>query len=30
VYQKDLGPNTGKLGKTMTTYQPGSTWRKAE
>jgi hypothetical protein len=29
VCEKDLGPNTGKLGKSMTTYQP-STWRKAE
>ncbi|MCU1306594.1 MAG: hypothetical protein JWN45_1289 [Acidobacteriaceae bacterium] len=30
VYQKDLGPTTGKLASTMTTFQPGSTWQKAE
>jgi hypothetical protein len=30
VYEKDLGPNTGKLVRTMTTYKPDSTWRKAE
>jgi len=30
VYEKDLGPNTGKLAKTMTAYNPDSTWRKAE
>ncbi|MCU1286714.1 MAG: hypothetical protein JWO13_3064 [Acidobacteriales bacterium] len=29
VYQKDLGPNTGRLAKSMVTYKP-STWRKAE
>jgi hypothetical protein len=25
VYQKDLGPNTGKVVKTLTTYKPGPT-----
>jgi hypothetical protein len=30
VYEKDLGPNTGKLASTISTYNPGSTWRKAE
>jgi hypothetical protein len=30
VYEKDLGPNTGKLARSMTTYKLDSTWRKAE
>jgi hypothetical protein len=30
VYQKDLGPNTGKLAKAMTKYDPDKTWKKVE
>ena len=30
VYQKDLGKNTGVLAKAMKTYNPNSTWQKAE
>jgi hypothetical protein len=30
VYQKDLGPNTGKLAKAMKTYNPDKTWEKVE
>jgi hypothetical protein len=30
VYQKDLGPNTGNVAKTLTTYKPGLTWRPTE
>ncbi len=30
VYQKDLGPKTVKLAKTMTAYNPDKTWEKAE
>jgi hypothetical protein len=30
VYQKDLGPNTAKLAKTMTTFKPSPTWRPAQ
>jgi hypothetical protein len=30
VYEKDLGPNTTKLAKAMTTYDPDSTWKKVE
>jgi hypothetical protein len=30
VHQKDLGPNTAKRAKTMTRYDPGSTWDIAE
>jgi len=27
VYQKNLGPNTGKLASAMTRYDPDSTWQ---
>jgi hypothetical protein len=30
IYEKDLGPNTTKLAQAMTSYDPDSTWRKAE
>jgi len=30
VYQKDLGPKTGKLAKNMKTYDPDKTWEKVE
>jgi hypothetical protein len=30
VYQKDLGPNTAKRAKAMTSYNPDSTWHAAE
>jgi hypothetical protein len=30
VYQKDLGPKTGKLAKTMKMYDPDKTWEKVE
>jgi hypothetical protein len=30
VYEKDLGPNTTKLSESMTSYDPDSTWNKAE
>jgi len=30
IYEKDLGPDTTKLAQTMTTYDPDSTWHKAE
>ena len=30
VYQKDLGPKTVKLAKTMKAYNPDKTWEKAE
>ncbi len=30
IYEKDLGPNTTKLAQAMTTYDPDSTWHKAE
>jgi hypothetical protein len=30
VYEKDLGPNTRTLAKTMTTYKPSTTWRQVE
>ena len=30
VYQKDLGPKTVKLAKTMKTFNPDKTWEKAE
>jgi hypothetical protein len=30
IYEKDLGPNTTKLAEAMTTYDPDSTWHKAE
>jgi len=29
VYQKDLGPKTGELAKTMTLYNPDRTWKRA-
>jgi len=30
IYEKDLGPNTTQLAQSMTTYDPDSTWHKAE
>jgi hypothetical protein len=30
VYEKDLGPKTAAIAKTMTKYDPDSTWRKAD
>jgi hypothetical protein len=30
VYEKDLGPNTEKIAKEMTTYSPGRSWHAAE
>jgi len=30
VYQKDLGPDTVKLGAAMTEYNPDSTWSPAD
>jgi hypothetical protein len=30
IYQKDLGPHTTKLAQVMTTYDPDSSWKKAE
>jgi hypothetical protein len=30
VYERDLGPNTAKLAKAMTEYNPDSTWNAAE
>jgi len=30
VYEKDLGPNTAKLAKAMTTYNPDRTWHEAK
>ena len=30
IYEKDLGPDTTKLARAMTAYDPDSTWRKAE
>ena len=30
IYEKDLGPDTTKLAQAMTTYDPDSTWHKAE
>jgi len=30
IYEKDLGPATTKLAQAMTTYDPDSTWHKAE
>jgi hypothetical protein len=29
VYQKNLGQDTGKIAKAMTTYNPDKTWEKA-
>jgi hypothetical protein len=30
VYQKDLGPKTGKLAKSMKSFDPDKTWEKVE
>jgi Protein of unknown function (DUF2950) len=30
VYEKDLGPNTEKVAKAMTRFNPGSSWHAAE
>jgi hypothetical protein len=30
IYEKDLGPDTTKLAEAMTTYDPDSTWHRAE
>jgi hypothetical protein len=30
VYEKDLGPNTVKVAKSMTAYKPGTTWQEAK
>jgi hypothetical protein len=30
VYQKDLGPNTANLAKTLSVYDPDKTWQKVE
>ena len=30
VYQKDLGPNTTKLAKTLSVYDPDKTWARVE
>lgn len=30
VYEKDLGPNTDQIAKTITQYNPDSTWRKTD
>jgi len=30
IYEKDLGPDTTKLAQAMTTYDPDSTWHKAD
>ena len=30
VFQKDLGPNTADIAEGMTTFNPGSTWRKVD
>jgi len=30
VYQKDLGPRTGAIGKAMTEYDPDATWTEAQ
>jgi hypothetical protein len=30
VYQKDLGPKTAELAKTMKKYDPDKTWKKVE
>jgi hypothetical protein len=30
IYEKDLGPETAKLAESMTTYEPDSTWNRAE
>jgi hypothetical protein len=30
IYQKDLGPNTANLAKTLSVYDPDKTWQKVE
>jgi hypothetical protein len=30
VYEKDLGPRTGQLAKTLTRYERDGSWRKAD
>jgi Protein of unknown function (DUF2950) len=30
VYQKDLGPNTTNLAKTLSVYDPDKTWERVE
>jgi Protein of unknown function (DUF2950) len=30
VYQKDLGPDTEKIAKAMTQYDPDSTWQRVD
>jgi hypothetical protein len=30
VYEKDLGPKTAEVAKTMKRFDPGAGWRKAE
>jgi hypothetical protein len=30
VYQKDLGPNTAKLAKALSVYDPDQTWEKVQ
>jgi hypothetical protein len=30
VYQKDLGPKTAEIAEKMTTYDPDSSWKKAQ
>jgi hypothetical protein len=30
VYEKDLGPRTAKIARTLTQYDPDATWRKAD
>jgi len=30
VYEKDLGPKTAEVAKTMKEYNPDSSWKKAE
>jgi hypothetical protein len=30
VYEKDLGPHTSQMAKTMTQYNPDAGWRKAD
>jgi hypothetical protein len=30
IYEKDLGPDTGKIAQTTTAYDPDSTWHQAE
>jgi hypothetical protein len=30
VYEKDLGPHTAEIAKTLTQYDPDTTWHKAD